>query len=53
MLTELYFTGYNPSLPCMNTLIKKYLPLLHSDDNLKTLFPTETFNVVYRTNKNL
>ena len=31
----------------MNTLIKKYFPLLHSDDNLKTLFLTETFNVVY------
>ena len=30
----------------MNTLIKKHLPILHSDDNLKTLFPTETFNVV-------
>ena len=34
-----FFTSYNPSLPCMSTLIKKHLPLLHSDDNLKTLFP--------------
>ena len=48
-----FFTSYNPSLPCMNTLIKKHLPLLHSDDNLKTLLPKETFNVVYRRNKNL
>ena len=48
-----FFTSYNPSLPYMNTLIKMYFPLLHSDDNLKTLFPTETFNVVYRRNKNL
>ena len=38
---------------CMNTLIKKHLPLLHSDDNLKTLFPKETFNVTYRRNENL
>ena len=37
----------------MNTFIKKHLPLLHSDDNLRTLFPTEIFNVVYRRNKNL
>ena len=37
----------------MNTLIQKHLPLRHSDNNLKTLFPTETFNVVYRRNKNL
>ena len=48
-----FFTSYNPSLPCMNTLIKKHLPLLHSDDNLKTLLPKETFNVIYRRNKNL
>ena len=47
-----FFTSYSLSLPCMNTLIKKYLPLLHSDENLKTLFRTETFNVVYRRNKN-
>ena len=47
------FTSYNPSLRCMNTLIKKHLPQLHSDDNLKILFPTETFNFVYRRNKNL
>ena len=31
-----FFTSYNPSLTCINTLIKK-----HSDDNLKTLFPTK------------
>ena len=48
-----YFTGYNPSLPCMNSLIKKHLPLLYSNDNLKILFSTETFNAVYRRNKNL
>ena len=41
-----FSTSYNPSLPSMNTL-KKHLPLLHSDDNIKTLFPTETLNVVY------
>ena len=48
-----FFTSYNLNLPCMNTFIKKHLPLLHSDDNLKTSFPTETFNVVYRRNKSL
>ena len=47
-----FFTSCNLSLPCMKTLIKKYLPLLHSDKNLKTLFRTETFNFVYRRNKN-
>ena len=48
-----FFTSYNPSLTCMNTLIERHLPLLHSDDKLKTLFPTETFNVVYGRNKYL
>ena len=48
-----FFTSNNPSLTCMNTLIEKHLPLLHSDDKFKTLFPTETFNVVYGRNKNL
>ena len=33
-----FFTTYNPSLPNMDTLVKKYLPLLHSDENLKELF---------------
>ena len=37
----------------MNFLTKKHLSLLHSDDNVKTSFPTKIFNVVNRRNKNL
>ena len=38
----------------MDTLFKKHFPLLHSDVNLKALFPEEKINVVfYRRNKNL
>ena len=48
-----FFTTYNPSLPNMDTLVKKYLPLLHSDENLKELFPASAFNTIYRRNKNL
>ena len=48
-----FFTTYNPSLPNMDTLVKKYLPLLHSDKNLKELFPASAFNTIYRRNKNL
>ena len=47
-----FFTTYNASLPNMDTLVKKYLPLLHSDGNLKELFPAIVFNTVYRRNKN-
>ena len=32
-----FFTTYNPSLPNIDTLVKKYLLLLHSDENLKEL----------------
>ena len=40
-----FFTTYKPSLPNMHTLAKKYLPLLHSDENIK-----ELFNTIYRRN---
>ena len=41
-----FFTTYNPSLPNMDTLVKKYLPILHSDENLKELFPASAFNTI-------
>ena len=47
------FNTYNPSLPNMDTLVKKYLPLLHCDENLKELFLAITFNIIYRRHKNL
>ena len=37
----------------MDILVKKYLPLLHSDKNLKERFPASAFNTIYRRNKNL
>ena len=37
----------------MDTLVKKHLPLLQSDENLKKLFPTNGFNIIYKSNKNL
>ena len=46
-----FFTTCNPSLPNMDTLVKKYLPLLHSDENLKELFPVTAFNTIYKLNK--
>ena len=45
-----FFTTYNASLPNMDTLVKKYLPLLDSDENLKELFPASAFNTIYRHN---
>ena len=37
----------------MDTLVKTYLPLLHSDKNLKELFPANAFDTIYRRHKNL
>ena len=48
-----FFTTCNPSLPNMDTLVTKYLPHLHNDDNLKELIPASAFNTIYRRNKNL
>ena len=48
-----FFTTCNPSLPNMDTLVTKYLPLLHNDENLKELFPASAFNTTYRRNKDL
>ena len=48
-----FFTTYNPSLPNVDTLVKKYLALLHCDENLKELFPASASNTIYRRNKNL
>ena len=48
-----FFTTYNPSLPNMDTLVKKYLPLLHSDENLKEPFLVTAFNTICKLNKNL
>ena len=37
----------------MNTIISRYVPLIQSDDDLKTSFSTETFNVAYWGKTNL
>ena len=37
----------------MDALVKKNLPLLHSDKNLKEFFPTNGFNTIYKSKKNL
>ena len=35
----LFATTYNPMLPIMRSLIKKQLPVLHYDSDLKSIFP--------------
>ena len=40
-------------LPNMRSLIKKHLPILHSDTNLKNIFPENSICTVFKRNRNL
>ena len=40
-------------LPTMRSLIKKHLPVLHSDTNLKNIFPENSICTVFKRNRNL
>ena len=46
-------TSYNPILPNINSLVNKYLTVLHADLNLKELFPRKSIATVYKRQKNL
>ena len=46
-------THYNPILPNIKTMFKKYLPALHSNQEILQICPENTINVTYRRNKNL
>ena len=48
-----FLTSYNPSLRKIDGIIRKNLPLLHSDDSLKKLFPANIFSTIFKRNKNL
>ena len=49
----MFATAYNPMLPNMRNLIKKHLPVLHSDSNLKNIFPESSICTVLKRNRNL
>ena len=40
-------------LPNIKTIFKKYLPVLHSNQEMLRIFPENTINVTYKRNKNL
>ena len=46
-------TQYNPMLPNIKTIFKRYLPVLHSKQEMLGIFPENTINVTYKRNKNL
>ena len=46
-------TEYNPLLTNLNSVIKRNLPLLYSDSDMKETFPEGSVKVIYRRGKNL
>ena len=48
-----FITTFNPVLPSIEDLIKKYIQYRHSDEVLKKVFPNKKFSVIYKCNKNL
>ena len=49
----LFAKTYNPMLPNMRSLIKKHLPVLHSDSDLEKIFPENSICAVLKRNRNL
>ena len=43
-----FVTSYNPIFLNINSLINKYLPILHADLHLKEIFPRKSIITVYR-----
>ena len=41
-------TQYNPMLPNIKTIFKKYLPVLHSDQEMLRIFSENIINVTYK-----
>ena len=46
-------THYNSVLPNIENIFKKYLPALHSNQEMLRIFPENTINVTFKRNKNL
>ena len=46
-------TQYNPLLHNLKTIIRKYLPVLYSNQQILDIFPHNTISVTYKKNVNL
>ena len=51
--SDKFVTSYSPILSNINSLINKYLPILHADLDLKEIFPRKSIATVYRRQTNL
>ena len=46
-------TTYNPTLPNVHKIIQNNLSILHTDENMKKIFPSKPIKTFYRREKNL
>ena len=46
-------TTYNPALPNIHNIIQNNLSILHTDENMKKIFPSKSIKTLYRREKNL
>ena len=51
--TTKLITTYNPHIPDITKLLSKHMVILHSDNEMKKLFPMRSISTVYRRCKNL
>ena len=48
-----FVTTYNPALRNILKIIQNNLSILHTDENMKKIFPSKSIKALYRTEKNL
>ena len=48
-----FITIYNPALPKINNIIENNLSILHTDENMKKVFPSKFNKTLYKREKNL
>ena len=48
-----FITAYNPALPNIHNIIQNNLSILHTDENMKKIFPSKSIKTLYRREKNL
>ena len=48
-----FITTYNHALPNIHNIIQSNLSILHTDENMKKIFPSKSIKTLYRREKNL
>ena len=48
-----FIASYNPALPNIQNIIQNNLSILHTDENMKKIFPSKSIKTLYRREKNL